>query len=216
MLATIIAFASLGQLSPDTILDERLHDARFFKRVQVAQGQAEQWIRGEPDRLFPMHFLSRLSVTNPAKCKRILQLKRQAIPILRKAAYQQICDAYDISEKEFQAILRNQDVRRLRHERERIPNARGDTARIRMATRQWGLEPTRFDPAKVRLPEKFAREIGYKNPPEPEKPDVFSSEARAKGARDPNRPQDSEGPASGVPEHSTEGEVSDRPQPHKP
>lgn len=83
---------------------------------------------------------------------------------LTNAAYEQICDAYHVSRKQFNAIVRN-PAQTLSFEH--VPEFH--------VRRRWNrqLEPweragTRFDPKGVRLKESLAKKYGYINPRKPE------------------------------------------------
>jgi DNA-directed RNA polymerase alpha subunit len=113
--------------------------------------------------------------------RKMLAMREHAESILKEAAYRQICEAYDISMKEFRAIIANRDVARLRHDHEKFRNANGQ--RIGMATTFGGLEPTRFDPSKVKLPKPYGRIAGRSSgSTTPKPPKVFSDEAESRGA----------------------------------
>lgn len=174
---TMLVVAMLGQIRPDTVLDARLHDAQFYRRVQEAKVQGDMWAFHETRHL-SIASQSRGGVRSGGMSMRSREI---TLDLLRKAAYKQICEAYDLSEKEFADIMRNESVRRLRIQPERIA---GNGPK--MGTNPWDLRPTRFDPSKVTLPEKQAKLIGYRNPRPYQimqgKPQVFSDEAIRNGA----------------------------------
>ncbi len=176
MLATIIALVTLGQLSPDTILDKRMHDARLYRRVQIAKSQADQWASLKAYQLFPATEIARYGITNPQMSVRLRQMQKYSKQVLKHYAYKQICDAYDISEKEFVTMINNPRVSSLPHDSEGsvLP---GDDQQVRMARGQFDLDPTRFNPDWVILPDKLARQIRYINPKKPAKPEMHSKEA---------------------------------------
>lgn len=176
MLATIIAFVSLGQLSPDTILDNRMHDARLYRRVQIAKSQADQWAAMKAYQLFPATEIARVGLVNPPRSQRLRQMQKYSERVLKHYSYKQICDAYDISEKEFVTVINNPRVSSLPHDSEGsvLP---GDDRQVRMARGQFDLNPTRFNPDWVILPDKLANQIRYINPKKPARPEMHSKEA---------------------------------------
>jgi hypothetical protein len=87
---------------------------------------------------------------------------------LTNAAYEQVCDAYGITKKQFNAIVRNPErVLAFQYTPEKRVR--------RLLNRQlssWERMGTRFDPKGVRLKPSLAKRYGYINPrkPEPEPP----------------------------------------------
>lgn len=176
MIATILAIAAIGQLRPDTMLDAK-HDAKFYRWVQEARVQANQWAFVEAADLFPAQEMAIAGIRNPPLSRKLYERKEYAEVVLKQAAYRQICEAYDISPKEFRMMTYHAGVASLPLSPDpdaRIPGG------IRMRRGMMGLEQTRFDPEKVVLPGKVAVRIRYRNPrPEkPSKPEIFSKEVQ--------------------------------------
>lgn len=85
---------------------------------------------------------------------------------VRNAAYEQVCDAYHVSKKQFNAIVRNPQ-RAMQFDY--VPDVRVR----RMLGRQlesWKRKGTLFDPKNVRLKESLANRYGYINPRKPGPP----------------------------------------------
>lgn len=180
MIAILIT-ATACQITSNTVLDDKGRDAKFFRWVIEAKKQADHWAFEEPHRMFPQKTLRRLSLVDQQQFRRMLAMREHAASVLKEAAYRQICEAYDISMKEFRAIIANRDVARLRHDHEKFRNTNGQ--RVGMATTFGGLEPTRFDPSKVKLPKPYGRIAGRSSgSTTPKPPKVFSDEAESRGA----------------------------------
>lgn len=175
---TLVMVALLGQIRPDTVMDDRLHDATFYRRVQEAKLQADQWAFQEMRHLY---IASQAAKGGKRTGGMSMRSREIAFDILQRGAYKQVCEAYDITEDEFRGILKNDAVRRLRVMPERIA---GNGPK--MGTNPWDLRPTRFDSSKVVIPERQAKLIGYTNPHPyritQDKPKVFSDDAIRNGA----------------------------------
>lgn len=175
---TLVFLAMLGQIRPDTVMDDRLRTADFYRRVQMARVQGDQWALQEMGHLY---YSSRKTPNGGRSGGMSTRSREITLDILRRGAYKQICDAYDITEKEFREILRHQELRVLRPRPERVA---GNGPK--MGVNPWDLKPTRFDPGKVVIPEKQAKLIGYANPHPYRitqgKPQMFSDEAIKNGA----------------------------------
>lgn len=175
---TLVFLALMGQIRPDTVMDDRLHDAAFYRRVQEAKIQADQWAFQEMRHLYVASQAARWERRSGGMSMRSREI---TLDILKRGAYKQICDAYDITEDEFKSIMKNDAVRKLRVMPERIA---GNGPK--MGVNPWDLRPTRFDSSKVAIPEKQAKAIGYTNPHPYRitqgKPKVFSDEAIKNGA----------------------------------
>lgn len=85
---------------------------------------------------------------------------------LTNAAYEQVCDAYHVSKKQFNAIVRNPQWA-LSFEYAQEVNVR---RRFGRELSPWDRMGTRFDPKFVRLNESLADRYGYINPRKPEPP----------------------------------------------
>jgi len=180
MIASVIAIAFLGQLRPDTMLDSK-HDATFARWVQEAFSQANQWSFVKASELFPSQEMAIVGIRNPPLSQKLRQRKEYARLVLKEAAYKQIREAYDISEKEFRSMIRHPGVASIRL----APDSDARiTERIKMRRGIWSLDQTRFDPDKVVIPERIAKAIRYQNPVAKPKPkiEVFSEEAKRNGA----------------------------------
>lgn len=163
MLVTMMVIATFGQLKPDTVMDARMHDAQFYRRVQEAKAQADQWAFKKSLELFPNSEIAAVARRDPAASRRLMMSRTAAKPALKSQAYRQIMQAYDISEKEFVRMVSDHRVRSLPH----IPEGdvwSKDRSPIKMAVDHWGLVYTRFDPSQVKIPPKLARRIRHENP----------------------------------------------------
>lgn len=151
MLASILAIAMMGQMRPDFKKDFN-QETNFYKWVQEAKSQADQWAFTQSARLYPNSVIGRVGVSDPWKARQMYEARKRAPQALKEAAYKQIREAYGISEMEFQRILRMQDIRRLHHNPERLPSRSNAGAGI-ASRNPLDLKPTRFDPSKVRMPD---------------------------------------------------------------
>lgn len=139
-------------------------DVALARKVFEAAKAADAWVfRQVHTRLVPD-----LSIVQSSGRER---LRRQAFQDacmrdMRNAAYEQVCDAYHVTHKQFNAIMRNpQRSLSVRYVKEVRPR--------RMLNRQlstWEAMGTRFDPKGVRLKESLAAKYGYINPRKPEPP----------------------------------------------
>lgn len=119
------------------------------KRIQIAAGQARQWAFTQ---------MPAVSIRRPGQIT-----SDQKRYVLTQAAYKQIREAYNVDGRTFYAILHNKSIRAVPFTQEYLPNGT-PSGQIGFATRPWHFQRTRFDETKVVLPEKIARQIGYKNP----------------------------------------------------
>lgn len=193
MLALIVILA-FGQIGPDTVLDNHLHSAMFVKWVQTAKAQADAWSFLKSDELFPIGEMGEVGLRNPALSRQLEQRKEYARVVLKKCAYVQIREAYDISEKEFAVMLKDRRVASLPFLEEHDFEDRGEKP-VKMVKYPWGFNYTRFNPAKVTVPPKTARMIRYQNPPKPtvKKPEMFSEQARKRMKEDQKKGSDTGG-----------------------
>lgn len=90
---------------------------------------------------------------------------------VRMAAYKQICEAYDITPKELEKIVYDPRSSFAPFQPEYLPRGDGGGIRLSLPGQPDMLHPTRFDPDKVKLPEKLAKRYGNPNlglaPPAP-------------------------------------------------
>lgn len=188
-MVALIILAALSQINQDTVLDSRLHDARFYRRVQEAKVQACKWAFGKCMDLFPGSEMARVSLMNPRESQKLRRLQAYAEKVLRDAAYKQIEEAYEITEREFVNIVMDPRTQGLRHEPERlqVPGDHQEGQPIRMVLHSWEFERTRFNPDLVFVKPEIAKLIRYQNPKKPGKPEVFSKEAIERGAEIPKQ-----------------------------
>lgn len=181
---TLVVMMVLGQVRPDTVMDDRLHDAAFFRRVLEAKMQADQWASKKAEELFPQFEITATAYRNPYLSRELWNRRQSAKPVLKSYAYRQVMQAYDLSEKEFRRATSDPRIAALPHVPE--PNVWSKDKRpIRMVQDQWAFVYTRFDPSKVKIPPKVARKIRYVNPTESDEAKLKRYAEEAKG-QNPN------------------------------
>lgn len=155
--AVVVAFCLLGQFE-DMVKEPRPKpfepSPEVMARIKEAIGQAGQWS-------FHMGLQYRgrdLHEKNPTST----YVKRACL----YAAYMQIAKAYQVSMAQIFAIQKMRSSELPRFTREKGLDTAPARGTIRMATEPWRKlgAYTRFDPAKVILPEKVATLIGHQNP----------------------------------------------------
>lgn len=139
LLSTMIYLALLGQV------DYRAHfepNDQTKREIQEAAHYAEVWA---------FHKITNLGAGHPA------------MYVMRQAGYRQICKAYDISPKQFNSIIADKEIARLRFVPTQKPEGK-DPRGIRFGTHPWSNSRTLFDPSEVALSPKLARLVGHANP----------------------------------------------------
>jgi hypothetical protein len=150
-----------------------LPDPAVQERIMTAKHQADQWAFSIMKRHMPLRTLNLPGgMKNPYAI-----LREQFRHDMRIAGYKQICEAYDISEDQFMAIVRRPPIGvQFTRDPSYLPHG-PKPGEIRMVgpnqPQDW-WNPTRFDPGSVRLPEKLAKRYDYPNPKPPAKADTFS------------------------------------------
>jgi hypothetical protein len=129
------------------------------RRIHEAYCQASAWSWGQSLRLFE----GRLDEQFAARGKLHLwvSLRTQCHDDLFKAACAQVAKAYNVTMETLESIGTNPMAGFGPVRAERLPGeTEADVARLKPVP----FPVTRFDPKKVRLPEKLAKRYGYKNP----------------------------------------------------
>lgn len=141
------------------------------RRVYEAWRAAERWSERTAGRLY--HFKYALTLT-PENRARYYAMQRRAKDYLRAGAAKQICAAYSIDRKALARVASDPRSRTQRFVEEPIGP---DGIRMVVGDLLDMKYPTRFDPNKVVLPAKQAKEIGYANPDpdNPPKPNMAPS-----------------------------------------
>ncbi len=150
MIPSIMVLALLGQV------DFRAHfepNDQTKREIQEAAHYAEVWA---------FHKIINLGAGHPA------------MYIMRQAGYRQICKAYDISPKQFNSILADKRIARMRFVPTQKPEVDGPKG-IRFGTHPWSNSKTLFDPSEVSLPPKVAAMVNHVNP-KPAKPRIASEQ----------------------------------------
>lgn len=178
------------------------------RRAYEAWMAAREWVRDTTNDLY--HWTKAMRYDKEGR-RRFYATKTLATRYLSAGAAKQICEAYGIGEKDLESVVADPRSRTLRFVEEPV----GEAAGVRMARSLRSIRyPTRFDPSKVVIPEKQAKEIGYTNPgkDEPSRyptPKMYMPDGR----RIPGAPRDPEQEArrSEIERRAREARIKERP-----